>query len=65
MQNNKKHGGGAGNRELTALWQLNPAEAARRVREAYTGCDRREAARKLGVGLRTLCRWLATKPELQ
>jgi hypothetical protein len=64
--NHPNRGGGAsGNPRLTALWQIDQHEAARRVREAMVGRTVPEAARELRVGLRTLRRWLAEKPELQ
>jgi hypothetical protein len=61
----KRHGGGAGNQELTALWVIDSAKATERVRAALSGRTVEKAAKELGVGLRTLRRWLATKPELK
>lgn len=58
-------GGASGNPELTALWQIDQREAARRVRETMNGRTVPEAARELRIGLRTLRRWLATKAELK
>jgi hypothetical protein len=58
-------GGASGNPGLTALWQIDQREAGRRVREAMNGRTVPEAARELGIGLRTLRRWLATKAELR
>ncbi len=54
------------NPNLTALWLTDPHAAARQVIDALESTrDLRSAAKKLNVGLRTLCRWLKEKKELQ
>ncbi len=56
----KPHGGGAsGNPTLTALWRVDPVKAANTVRNAMNGHSVAEAAKILGIGLRTLRRWIA------
>jgi DNA invertase Pin-like site-specific DNA recombinase len=58
-----------GNPQLSALWlgtSGDRALAAERVRAALASSKtRREAARVLGIGHRTLYDWLRNKPELQ
>ena len=54
------------NPNLTALWLTDPSAAARQVigaLESTRTLD--EAAKKLHVGRRTLCRWLREKKQLQ
>jgi hypothetical protein len=54
------------NPNLTALWLTDPQAAARQVIDALESTqDLRSAAKKLNVGLRTLCRWLKERKELQ
>jgi hypothetical protein len=54
------------NPNLTALWLTDPHAAARQVISAIESTRTlRDAAKKLNVGLRTLCRWLKMKKELQ
>jgi transposase-like protein len=54
----KKGGGTSGNPKLTLLWQTDPQQAAAKVRAALEGVRAEDAARTLGVGRRTLFRWL-------
>jgi hypothetical protein len=54
------------NPNLTALWLTDPKAAARQVIDALESTrDLRSAAKKLNIGLRTLCRWLKERKELR
>jgi hypothetical protein len=54
------------NPRLTALWITDPHGAAAIVRDALENNDTlEEAAGWLQVGLRTLYRWIETRPELR
>ena len=56
----------SGNPTLSALWLTNPAKAAAEVTAALrTAVTLGEAADALGVGRRTLYRWLKTRRELE
>jgi len=60
-----KGGGAPRNPELTLLWQRDPSQAAQQVLRALRMSPSLfEAAELLGVGHRTLCRWIAKKPQL-
>jgi transcriptional regulator with PAS, ATPase and Fis domain len=54
-----------GNPRLTALWTTDPKAAAAQVSAALASSKTKaEAAKKLGVGLRTIWQWLS-RPELR
>ena len=55
----------ASNPTLTARWQTEPDEVATEVLRALEDATVEEAAEALGVGTRTLWRWLREKPELR
>ena len=53
------------NPHLSARWTTAPAEAAHTVLTALRGAATiADAAKALGVGRRTLYRWLRERPEL-
>lgn len=53
------------NPQLSALWLVDPAQAAAKVIAALQSATTLgEAAKALGVGRRTLYRWLKTRREL-
>lgn len=58
---------GSGNPQLTALWQLDKAQAIRIVTQAIDDNDGNvmAAADALGVGCTTLKRWIKKHRELQ
>jgi transposase-like protein len=54
------------NPTLTALWMTDPAKAAAEVSAVLRSTTSLSAAAKaLGVGRRTLYRWMRTRPELR
>jgi len=60
-----KAGQSPGNPQLSALWIVDPQAAARKVAIVVAGSkSKADAARTLGVGLKTLWTWLK-RPELK
>ena len=58
-------GGPPSNPRLAAMWQVDAAAAAREVLGALDKhASVTDAAAELGVGRRTLFRWMAIRPEL-
>jgi transposase len=58
--------GASGNPSLSQLWRRDPEAAARQVTTAIRmTVSLEDAAENLGIGKRTLYRWLAGKRELK